>query len=167
MSGCNTSCVLILLLMLVLYSPVCEWLPGVLFSSLLMILVLHSSGSEWLLSLAVVYTYEWFLFSSLQPVSGCCALLFFLSLLMIPILFSSLWVSAIPCYVSNLLMIPVLLSSGSESLLCLVIFRPTENSCPWLSSLSVAAMTFCVSSLLTAPVLGSPVGKCVSCLTVL
>ena len=144
---------------------------------------------EWLLCLTVFETYWRGQSLTFQLVSGCHRLLCFKPTDNdCPWLFS-LWVAAVPWYVSNLVTIPVLGSSASEWLSCLSVFqacwqclflalqpvsdscallyfKPADNSCPWLSSKWVAAVPWCVSSLMTMPVLGSPACEQQLCLGV-
>ena len=66
-----------LLTMLVLGSPVSEWLLCIAVSSLLTMPVLGSLACEWLLCLGVFQASWQCLFLTVQFVSGCCALMCF------------------------------------------------------------------------------------------
>ena len=92
-------------------------------SSLLMIPVLGSPGSERLQCPAVSQAYWWYIFLTLQGVSGYIALLCFMPTDDPCPWVSRLWVTAVPCCVSSLLMIPVLGSLESEWLQCLAMFQ--------------------------------------------
>ena len=137
-------------------------------SSLLMMLLLCSPVGEWLL-LAVFQASWWCLFSTHQQVSGCCFLLCFkpgdeaFSLLL------RMWVAAVPFCVSSessLLMLLALCSPVGEWLLCHTCLKPANYACPLLSSWWVAAVLSCISSLLMMLVLCSPVGEWLLCLVV-
>ena len=125
-------------------------------------------------------------FWTLQRVSAWVALLSFKPVDNSFSWLSSLWVAAVPCYVSNLLMTLVLHSSGSEWLQCVVFilpllrhlflalqsvcdcsllcFKPPDSTYIWLTSKWVAAMPCHVLAALMAHVFCSSVGEWLSCI---
>ena len=125
-------------------------------------------------------------FLTLQTVSACSALLSFKPVHNSFSWLSSLWVAAVPCYVSNLLMTLVLHSSGCERLQCVVVilpllrhlsfalqrvcgcsllcFNPAKSTYTWLTRQWVAVMPCHVLTPLMARVFGSSVGEWLSCI---